>query len=180
MMGMTAKTLRYSLLQLLFNGQRRLAFGQAQPLRHPENMSVDSDCGFSKGHTEHDVGGLAAHTCQALELLALAWHLATKIFDEGFRQGNDVFRLCPKESNGFDVLNQARLSQLQHLLRSGDFFEQGFGRLVDPLVGGLSREHHGYKQGVGVHVVEFAFRFRINRSEAFKYCLDFLAADHDP
>jgi hypothetical protein len=57
-----------------------------------------------------------------------------------------------------DVLGQAFLTQRHHLFGCFHRLEQGCGRLVDALVGGLGRQHHRHQQSVEIDVLQLGLR----------------------
>ncbi len=53
------------LIELLFNGERRLALGQTRAITNAENMRVDGKGLCPKGGVHHDIGRFAPDAGQA-------------------------------------------------------------------------------------------------------------------
>src|SRR3546814_1183107 len=87
-------------------------------------MRVDGDGRLAEGDVEHDVGGLAPDTRQALQRLAVARHLPAMLFDELSAERDDVLRLGVEQADRADVVAQTRLAERDHLLRRVGHLEQ--------------------------------------------------------
>ena len=65
------------------------------------------------------------------------------LIDQDLRQGNDVLGLVAIEPDGLDMVGDAVKAQGQHVGGIVGLLEQGLDGLIDPLIGGLSRQDHG-------------------------------------
>ena len=76
------------------------------------------------------------------------------------RQRDDVARLGAKQADRADQLGDARFAERQHHLRRVGQGEQRRGRLVDPDIGRLRRQHDRDQQGERVDEFELGLRDR--------------------
>ena len=94
----------HPLQQFLFHFQWRLARGQAGAVADAEDVRVHRHGGLAKGHVEHHVGGLAAHTGQCFQGFAGARHLAAVLLYQDAASLQQVAGLGAVQADGFDVL----------------------------------------------------------------------------
>jgi len=154
-MRMAAKGLRHALFEQRLDLLDRLPFGQPGAVGNAEDMGIDREGFRAKGAVHHHIGGLAPDTGKGSQDIAIGGNFAAKITQQDFGQGDDVLRLGIEQADGADVLLEAILAEIEHLLRRLHRFEQGAGRLVDTDVGRLRGKHHGDQQLVGVAIGEF-------------------------
>ncbi len=143
-----------------------------------EHMRIDGNRGHAEGHVHDHVCGLAANAWQGFERVAVVWNFGAMVFDQAFRECDDVLRFTPEETDRLDVFDQSCFSKLYHLGRGGDGLEQFRGRFVDALVGGLGRQNYGHEQRVRVDVFEFALGCGVGFGQNFEDGGSFFGLGH--
>ena len=128
---------RHHFQQFLFHLINVFAHREAGAIRHPKDVGIDGDGGPAKGGIEHHVGGLATHTGQRFQRLAVLRHLAAMAFQQDGARLDDVFGLGVKQAYGLDVLFQPIHPERQHGGRCIGHRIELVGGLVDAYVGGL-------------------------------------------
>jgi hypothetical protein len=151
--------------QFVFTGRDAGAVADAKEVR------VDSLKRVVKPYVQHHIGGLAAHSGQALQGGAGGRHLATVVVQQHLGQADDVFRLVAVKANGFDMLDEGGFPQVEHLGGGVGHGKQGFGGLVHTHVGGLRRQGNRDEKGIGVGVVQLAHGHRVQGLKGPEYGL---------
>lgn len=129
------KGLRCFFVQRLFDRQWRFSFGYAGAVSDAKNMRVDSKGFRTKGGVHHDIGGFAAYAGQAFQNVSVGWNGSAMVAHQYFGQSDDIFGFAIEQSNGFDVGFQAIHTQIDHLRRGFDGFEQRLCRFVHANIG---------------------------------------------
>jgi len=117
--------------KLFFDCEGCLARRNARAVADTKNVRIDRK-GFCPECAVHDdIGRLAANPGQSFQRVPICGHFAAVIFDEHFRQGDDVLCLRIEQTDGLDVLLQTCFAEFKHLGRCCDFVEQHPCGLVD-------------------------------------------------
>ena len=111
---------RGDLVELEFDREHVLAFGEASAVGDAEDMRVDRDRRLAERGVEHDVGGLAPDPGELFERCAIGGDLATMFVDQNARGGDDVLGLGVEQADSLDRIAQCVLAKVEHLLRGGD------------------------------------------------------------
>ncbi len=131
----------------------------------PPEVRVHGDARHSERIAQDDIRGLATDAGQRDQVLQAARHLAAEVVAQGRGQAEQRFRLGPEETRGPDQLLQRLGVRRRHVLRRRVGGEEGGGGLVDPQVGGLSRENRGDQQLEAVLEVELGVGVGIDLGE---------------
>ena len=121
----------------IFHRQHRLARRQADAIGKAEHMGVHRAGLLAKQHVHHHVRRLAAYAGQGFQQVAAGRHLPAIFVHQQARQGDDVLGLGIEQPDGADMLFQALLAQIEHLLRRVHRFKQAARGLVHPHISGL-------------------------------------------
>ena len=151
---------RHNLHERGFDFFHVLAGREPRAVGDPEDMSVDGHDRLAKGGIEYDVGRFTPHTGQGFERGALGRDFARMLLDQQVGELDDVFRLGPEKTDGFDAFGQLFFSQRDHCLWSRGQGKQAAGCQVDALVGGLRRKDDRDEKLVRTTVFELGARFR--------------------
>ncbi len=114
------------------------AGGEAAAVAQPEDMRIHRLRRDAPPHVQDDIGRLAPDAGQRDQRLTRRWDHAAVFINDLLAQLDDVLGLVAVKADGLDVLDQAVLTQRQHLFRRVRDLEQLFRRPVDALVGRLS------------------------------------------
>ena len=82
MMRVTAETRRHNFQKTKFNGKWRFAGREWNAVRDAEEMGIDSNRMFAKGHIENDIRRLSTDTGQFFKRISVARHVATMLCDQ--------------------------------------------------------------------------------------------------
>lgn len=82
MVRVQPERLGHTLFQLGLNRFGCFAFGEAGAITKPEDMGVDRECFLLEPAIENDIGGLAAHTGQSHERVAVIRHFAAIMINQ--------------------------------------------------------------------------------------------------
>ncbi|MCY1535937.1 hypothetical protein D9M68_713660 [compost metagenome] len=163
----------HEFFELAFDFQHVLAGGDAGAVGHAEDVRVHGHRGLAERGVEHHVGGLAAHAGQGFQRLAGLRHFAAVLLQQNLAGGDGVLRLRAEESDGFDVVRQARFAQRQQALRRAMLREELARGDVDRFIGGLRRQQHRDQQLERRVVFEFGGGMGIGRLQAGEDLLAF-------
>ena len=133
----------------------RLARRETGPVGDTKDVRVDSNRGFAESLVQNNVGGLAPHSGQRLEVGARPGDLATVSIQQRLAEREHIPSLVAKQADRLDVLADAVLAQGQHGGRCGRGGEQRPRRLVDAEVGGLSGQNHGHQERERIGIGQF-------------------------
>ena len=142
-------------LEVLFDFQRRLAVGEAEPVGNPENVGVHRDDGFVVNNGGNDICRLSADARKCHQRIDVRGDLPAEIGKEFPGHGNQV--------RGFAVGIGDAADEGIDLVECGggqgggirEAFEQGRRDQVHPPVGALGGEDDGDEQLEGVGVMKF-------------------------
>jgi CRP/FNR family cyclic AMP-dependent transcriptional regulator len=130
--------------------------GPLESLGQPQDMGIDGDAGHSEGLAEDHVGGLAADTGQAHEVVEVLGYLPAEAVAQHLTDAKQRGGLVPEEAGrGDDALKVGTVSGSQ----SGRGWVGGKelrGDPVDPLIGALSAQNSGHQQLKGGGEVQLA------------------------
>ncbi len=172
-----AEGLGDALFQLGLDLLGRLALGEAGAVADAQDMRVHREGFLPEPAIEHDIGGLAAHTGQADEILARVGHLAVILVDQQLAERDHVLGLGVEQADGLDVLLQPLFAQFEHLPGRFDCSEERARGLVDADIGRLRRQRHGHHQLVGIAIFQLGLgRGIVLRQSAEK--LEYLVFGH--
>jgi hypothetical protein len=85
---------------------------------------------------------------------------------EDFGHGHHILGLGVEQADRLDVILEAILAQIEHVLRRLDDFEQRPRRLVDADIGRLRRQRDGDQQLIRVAELQFRLRVRVGLGKA--------------
>ena len=142
-MGIAPEWPRDDLLQFCLNLVDRLSRREAGSVANAKDMGIDRKCLLAESGVENDVRCLATNSGKLLQRLASPWDLASVSVDQRLAERDDVFCLGVEQTNGLDRLAKRFLTEIDHLLRSLDVFEERFGRDVHARVRRLCGQHDG-------------------------------------
>ena len=119
---------------------------ESDAVRDPEYVGIDGHHLLLPDHGAHDIGRLASHAGQTLQLLQVARHFAAELLAEHAGHARQVFRLVVGIGDALDVGIDLLGSRGSHSLRCRESLEQGRRSHIDPLVRALGRQDHGHQQ----------------------------------
>ena len=121
------------------------------------------DGGFAERHIQHHIGGLAAHARQLFQRIAGGGHLAGMLFEQQFRQRDDILRLAAIQPDGFDHLGQFWPRPAPPFSADVSMvLNKGSVALLTRFVGGLGRQRHCDQQGIRIFIFKFGLGFGID------------------
>lgn len=132
------------------------AGANARAVANAKDMGVDGLRRMPPPHVQHHIGGLATNAGQRHEGGAGGRYLPIIEIDQHLAELDHVLGLVAIQPDGFDMLDQTRLAQRQHLLRRVGDFKQLFRGLIDAHIRRLRGQRHGDHQSIGVGVVQLA------------------------
>ena len=144
-------------LQRQFGLQRRLRVGcKTDTVGDAEHVGVDRHNRLVENDSGNDVGSLAAHAWQGLQLVDIIGDLAIKVGQQLFGHSLQMTALAVRIGDrldiGVDILDRGRRQRLG----VGVGCKQSRRDHIDTLVGALGRKHNRYEQLVGIVVMQFA------------------------
>src|SRR5437899_2338554 len=166
--GVQLELVRHELQKLLLDNLGRLSGCDPRPVRHAEDMCVDSDRRLAERDVEDDVGGLAADPGQLFQRLAIRWDLPPVLAHQDFSQRDDILRLVAEEADRLHVRDQSVDAELDDRRGRPGLGKELRGRLVDTLVGRLPGEHNSDQELEGRTMLELRFRVRIGGTESLE------------
>jgi hypothetical protein len=164
--------------QLLLHDDGVVRLRYPDPVRHPQNVTIDWQTGHAERVTEDDVRRLPSHAGQFDQGLHAGGHLAGVPIDERRRHALQRFRLRPKEARGLYLRLELVGRRLREGARVGVPSEQRRRHAIDALVGALRRENRGDEQLVGIPKVELGERARMLALELLEDLADPPARPH--
>ena len=180
MVRVSAKGLRYDLLELRFDLVDGLAGGKSRAIADAEHVCVDSERFFAERRVEHDIGCLSTDARQRLQRLARPRDLPLVLVDQRFAEGDDVLRLGVEQADRLDRVAQPIFTQIDHLLRGLDMLEQRFRGDIHARVGGLGRQHHSNQKLIGVSGFELGRRRGIRLRKPAEEFENLIASHREP
>ena len=138
------------------------------PVRLPtRKICVSTACAGCRHHMfRTTLAVLRPDTRKGLQGSPGIGNLAAILVNQDTAELDDVLGLLAEQANGLDVLDQAFLAQIQHLLRRVGDLEQVARRFVDTRIRGLRRKGHGDDQSIDVHMLQLALGFRVGLLES--------------
>jgi hypothetical protein len=130
--------------------------GPAEAAGQPAEVGVDGDAGDVECVAEHDVGGLAAHARQLHEVLEAARDLPVVMLHQVGGELEQRLGLGAEEAQRPDDALEGLAVGGGHRASVGVGGEERGSHGVDPLVGGLRRQHGHHQQLERVVEVELA------------------------
>ena len=88
--------------QLLFDGDRVVRSGDAEPVRHAQDVAIDREARDAQGMAQHDVRGLAPDAWERHERVHVGWHVAGVTRDKCSRCAHEVPGFHPVEAGWLD------------------------------------------------------------------------------
>ena len=131
---------------------------QADAVGDAEHMGVDRHGGLVEDDGGDDVGGLASHTREPLEVVDIAGHYAAEVAQEPLRHTHQVAALVVGIGYRLDILKNVITAGSSHRFGVGVGAKERRRHHVDTLVGALGRENDGYQQLEGSLVVQLGLR----------------------
>ena len=156
MVGVEHETLGDLLFEGLFHRQRGLAWRKASTVADAKKVGVHRNGWLLEPDIQDHIGGLAADARERFEGFAIVGDFAAVLVDENLAEGKDVLGFAAEEADRLDEFGDLFHAQRHHGFGRGGEFEETLGGLVDAGIGRLGREDDGYKQSIGVDIVEFA------------------------
>ncbi len=156
----------HTLQQFLFHFQRRFAWGQAGAVAQAEDVGVHGHGRFTKGHVEHHVRCLAAHTGQGFQCLTVARYLSAVFLHQNAAGLQQVFGFVAVQADGVDVCLQPGLAQRQDFGRRvghGKQFPRGF---VHAYVRGLGTQQHSGEQLEHARILQLGVGLWVGRLQS--------------
>ncbi len=140
-------------------------------------MRVHGLCRMPPPHVQHHIGGLASDPRQPFEGRAAVRYLAAVVIDEDPAQLHDVFRFLPEKTDGFDVLGERLLPEIEHLLRRIRDCEKRARGFVDAGIRRLGAQSDSYHERISIHVIQLADRCGICLLKARENLADRMIAE---
>ncbi|MFT7190577.1 MAG: hypothetical protein ACI9KS_000547 [Sulfitobacter sp.] len=171
-MCMVLKFDRDMVLNRALNDIHILTGANSGAVADAKDMRVDGLGGVLEPHVQHDIGGLAAHAGQADEGGARRGHLAVELVDELLAELDDVLGLVAKQTDGFDMGDDAVFAERQHLLGRIGHREQAARGFVDADVCGLRGQGDCDDERERVGMIQLALRLGLGGLKASENLAD--------
>ena len=149
-MGLAPLFLGNLLLQVMLSLQGIFSSGKTQPMGDTENMSINGNGRFSKGHTQHDIGSLASYTGKTQEGLHLLRNLGMEVINKFSARSKDIACFGMIKAAVMDEGFHLFKGQGAQLLRRIVLWKKALCNNIDPFIRALSRKddrHQEFKRG---------------------------------
>jgi hypothetical protein len=150
-----------------FDGGGSFAVGQSDASADAKNVGIHREGGHAVKYGKQDVGGFSSHAGQGLEFGAGGGQLPPVFFDDDFRHTRQVFGFVVGVGHAFDDLVNFRRRGPREGVEIRKAFKKGGGYPIDPFVGALGGKNDGYRQLIGVAVVQLGLGMGKNAAEPF-------------
>ena len=138
----------------------------------PKNMGINRLGGLLPPHVQNDIGGFAPHTRKGLKGGTTGRNDPIILLDQNSAHLDDILGFVAKQPDGLDMLDQTLFAQIKHFLRRIGDFEQFCRGLIHARICRLRREGHSHDQRIDIHMVQFAFWFRLGGLKAREDLVD--------
>ncbi len=160
-MRVLQKLLGREFLQRKFDGAHILARREPRSVGNPKDVRIDGNGRVAERRVQHHVRRLASDARQAFERLAFGRHFAVVLIQQNAARRDHVLRLRAIQADGLDVVGDAFLAKIEHLLRRIRDGKHPAHRLVHGDVRCLRGQHHGDQQLERCRVFQFGRRMRV-------------------